>query len=275
MIGEDRRLAIVTGAGRGIGRACALGLAAAGYDLVLVDIAADLPEVGYELASPRQLMATVTACRARGAAVESVVGDVREAAVMDAAMSTAKQRFGRVDALVNGAGLAGPSGRLVHELTAEEWSLVVGVNLTAVWNGIRAVSAAMIEQRSGSIINVSSTAGVVGYRYFASYVASKHAVVGLTKAAALDLAPFGVRVNAVCPGSVRDDLRMDGRMLSAIAEYLDVPTATHEAVFREQQPMNALIEPEDIAEAVAWLAGDTSARVTGTSLVVDGGFSAR
>ncbi|WP_431973619.1 SDR family NAD(P)-dependent oxidoreductase [Micromonospora haikouensis] len=275
MIGEVRKLAIVTGGGRGIGRACALGLADAGYDLVLVDIAADLPGVGYELASPGQLRSTADACRARGAAVEIVVGDVRDAETMDAALTTAQQRFGRVDVLVNGAGLAGPSGRLVHELTAEEWSLVIGVNLTAVWNGIRAVSATMVEQRSGSIINVSSTAGVVGYRYFASYVASKHAVVGLTKAAALDLAPYGVRVNSVCPGSVRDDLRMDGRMLSAIAEYLTVPVAEHEAVFREQQPMNALIEPEDIAEAVVWLAGEKSLRTTGTSIVVDGGFSAR
>jgi NAD(P)-dependent dehydrogenase (short-subunit alcohol dehydrogenase family) len=275
MMGEDRKLAIVTGAGRGIGRACALGFAAAGYDLVLVDIAADLAGVGYELASSRQLMSTVAACRAVGACVESIIGDVREVATMDGAMTTAEQRFGRVDVLVNSAGVAGPSGKLVHNLTAEEWSLVIGVNLTAVWNGIRAVSGAMIEQRSGSIINVSSTAGVVGYRYFASYVASKHAVVGLTKAAALDLAPYGVRVNAVCPGSVRDDLRMDGRMLSAIAEYLNVPTTTHEAVFREQQPMNALVEPDDITEVVTWLAGDKSSRVTGTSIVVDGGFSVR
>lgn len=242
---------------------------------MLVDIATDLSGVGYEMASPGQFEATAAACRARGAVVETTTGDVRDAETMDTAVNTGQHRFGRIDVLVNGAGLAGPSGRLVHELTTEEWSLVIGINLTAVWNGIRAVSPPMIEQRSGSIINISSTAGVVGYRHFASYVASKHAVVGLTKAAALDLAPYGVRVNAVCPGSVRDDLRMDGRMLSAIAEYLDVPTAEHEAVFREQQPMNALVEPEDVAEAVIWLAGAKSVRVTGTSVVVDGGFSAR
>lgn len=275
---DDRRrgdVAIVTGAARGAGRAAALGLARAGFDLVLVDIAADLPGIGYPMASRRQLESAAAACRAAGASVETVVGDLRDPATAETAAGSARDRFGRIDALVSCAGVAGPSGKPVYELTAAEWSMVVDVNLTAVWQGIRAVAPTMIEQRKGSIVNISSTAGVVGYRYFASYVASKHGLVGLTKAAALDLAPFGVRVNAVCPGSIRDDLEMDGRMLSAIADYLDVPNASYEAVFREQQPMNALVEPEDVAGAVVWLAGDESKRTTGTTIVVDGGFSVR
>jgi len=190
-------------------------------------------------------------------------------------VSCASERFGRVDVLVNCAGLAGPSGVPVHEMSAAEWTLVLDVNLTAVWQMIRSVAPLMVKQRRGSIVNVASTAGVVGYQHFAGYVASKHGVIGLTKAAALDLAPFAVRVNAVSPGSIRDDLALDGRMLSAIADYLSVPLATHEAVFREQQPSNALVEAEDVAAAVVWLAGDASRSTTGTTLVVDGGFSAR
>lgn len=163
----------------------------------------------------------------------------------------------------------------MYELSPADWALVLDVNLTAVWQMIRAAAPAMVERRRGSIVNISSTAGVVGYRHFASYVASKHGVIGLTKAAALDLAPFGVRVNAVSPGSIRDDLELDGRMLSAIAEYLSIPDDTYETVFRQQQPGNALVEAEDVASAVVWLSGDGSGSTTGTTVVVDGGFSVR
>lgn len=278
MVDDDRLpgdVAVVTGAARGLGRAVAWSLARAGYDLVLTDIGDDLPGVDYPMGTIKQLNATADECRKHGAAVEIVIGDLRDPATAEAAASCASERFGRVDALVNCAGLAGPSGKPVHEVSAKEWALVVDVNLTAVWQMIRSVAPIMVGQRRGSIVNISSTAGVVGYQYFAGYVASKHGVIGLTKAAALDLAPFGVRVNAVSPGSIRDDLELDGRMLSAIADYLSVPLATHEAVFREQQPSNVLVEAEDVAAAVVWLAGNASRSTTGTTLVVDGGFSAR
>ncbi len=133
----------------------------------------------------------------------------------------------------------------------------------------------MLQQRSGSIINVASTAGMVGYRHFAGYVAAKHGVVGLTRAAALDFAPLKVRVNALCPGSVRDDFGVEGQMLSEIARSLEVPVAEHEETFLQAQPMNALLEPEDISAAAVWLASDESRQVTGSVLAVDGGFTAR
>lgn len=270
-----RDVAVVTGAGRGLGRAISVALARAGSDLVLVDIGADLPGVGYPMATVTQLEATAASCRTEGAAVELVVGDVRSAATAEESAARAVERYGRIDTLVNCAGLAGPSGKAVHEVSAAEWTLIMEVNLHAPWQMIRAITPAMMSRRRGSIVNIASTAGVVGYRHFAGYVASKHGVIGLTKAAALDLAPLGVRVNAVAPGSIRDDLELDGRMLSAIAGYLSVPDATYETEFRQQQPTNALVEAADVASAVVWLAGDGSRSTTGSTIVVDGGFSAR
>ena len=268
-------VALVTGAARGIGRAIAVALAGAGHDLVLVDIGRDLPEVGYPMGTPEQLRATAEACRARGAVVETLIGDVRAGSTATEAAGCARDRFGRIDVLVNCAGLAGPSGKPVHELSDVEWALVTNVNLDAPWRMIRAVVPTMVAQRRGSIVNIASTAGVVGYRNFAAYVASKHGLIGLTKAAALDLAPFGVRVNAVAPGSVRDDPELDGRMLAAIAGYLSLPADSHETVLVQQQPANALVEASDVASAVVWLAGDGSRSTTGATIAVDGGFSIR
>jgi NAD(P)-dependent dehydrogenase (short-subunit alcohol dehydrogenase family) len=275
MPGPHEGTAIVTGAARGLGRAIAVALARAGYDLILTDIGADLPGVGYPMGSVAQLESTAASCRKEAAAVETIVGDLRDPATADAAARCALDRFGRVDVLVNCAGLAGPSGKPVYELSQAEWSLVMDVNLTAVWQMIRAVAPAMVGRRRGSIVNISSTAGVVGYRHFASYVASKHGVIGLTKAAALDLAPSGVRVNAVSPGSIRDDLELDGRMLEAVGDYLAMPSAGREPAFLQQQPSNALVEAEDVASAVVWLAGDGARSTTGATIVVDGGFSVR
>jgi NAD(P)-dependent dehydrogenase (short-subunit alcohol dehydrogenase family) len=274
---DSRRgdVAVVTGAARGLGRAVSWALARAGYDLVLVDIAADLPDVGYPMGTPGQLRATADICGKHGALVEIIVGDVRDPATADDAAACARDRFGRIDVLVNNAGLAGPSGKPVHVLSETDWSMIMDVNLNAAWRMIRAVAPTMIENRRGSIVNIASTAGLVGYQNFAGYVASKHGLIGLTKAAALDLAPFGVRINAVAPGSIRDDLELDGRMLAAIADYLAVPHETHESLFREQQPSNALVEAEDVASAVLRLAGDESRSTTGTTIVVDGGFSIR
>jgi NAD(P)-dependent dehydrogenase (short-subunit alcohol dehydrogenase family) len=266
---------LVTGAARGIGRACAQRLAAAGADLVLVDICADLPGVDYPMGSAGQLAATADECRQQGVAVETVTGDVRDGPTAQQAADCALDRFGRIDGLVNCAGIAGPSGKPVYELAEPEWALPIGVNLTGAWQLLRAVAPAMVRQRAGSIVNIASTAGLVGYRHFAGYVASKHGLVGLTKAAALDLAPFGVRVNAVCPGSVRDDLLVDGRMLGAVADYLRVAADEYESVFRQQQPANRLVEPDDVAGAVAWLLGDGSGGTTGSTVVVDGGYPAR
>jgi NAD(P)-dependent dehydrogenase (short-subunit alcohol dehydrogenase family) len=269
------KVAIVTGAARGIGRAVASAFAAEGACLVLVDIGRDLPAVPYPLGSTSQLGHTATGCRKLGAAVLTAKADVRDLDAVRATVDRAVDRFGRIDVVVNNAGIAAPSGKPVHDIEPDEWQLMLDVDVTGAWRLIRAVGALMSEQRSGSIVNVASTAGLVGYRHFAGYVTAKHALIGLTKAAALDLAPYRVRVNALCPGSVRDDDRLEGRMLAEIARSLDVPVTEHESAFLAAQPTNRLVEARDVAASAVWLASDESAGLTGSVITVDGGFTAR
>ncbi|MFJ8469411.1 SDR family oxidoreductase [Streptomyces swartbergensis] len=266
---------LITGAARGLGRTAAVACAAEGADLTLLDICADLPGVPYALGTPGQLEHTAALCREAGAAVLTSEADIRDLRAVREAVTRAEDRFGRIDVAVNNAGIAAPSGKPVHEIDEDEWSLMIDVDLSGAWRVIREVGRAMSARRAGSIVNVASTAGLVGYRHFAGYVAAKHAVIGLTKAAALDYAPTKVRVNAVCPGSVRDDARAEGRMLAEIARALEVPVHEHEKTFVEAQPMNALIEPEDVAAAVVFLASEESRQITGSVLTVDGGFSIR
>jgi NAD(P)-dependent dehydrogenase (short-subunit alcohol dehydrogenase family) len=269
------KVALVTGAARGIGRACALALARAGAELSLLDIGQDLAGVPYPLGTESQLAHTARLAGELGATVLSVRADVRDQSAVTAAVDDTLDRFGRLDVLVNNAGIAAPSGKAVHHITGDEWQLMLDVDVSGAWRMIGAVSAAMIHQRRGSIVNVSSTAGLVGYRNFAGYVTAKHALVGLTRAAALDLAPHGVRVNALCPGSVRDDPLLEGRMLAEIARCLDVPVAEYETAFLAGQPTNALVEAGDVAEAAVWLGSDEARHVTGSVITVDGGFTAR
>lgn len=271
----DGAVALVTGAARGIGRACALAFAAEGADLVLLDICHDLAGVPYPLGSVSQLAHTAAGCRSHGAAVLTVEADVRDLAAVRAAVASALARFGRIDVVVNNAGIAAPSGKPVYDIEADEWQLMLDVDVSGAWRVIAAVGAVLSRQRAGSIVNVASTAGLVGYRNFAGYVTAKHALIGLTRAAALDLAPMRVRVNALCPGSVRDDHAMEGRMLAEIARSLELPVAEHEQTFVAAQPMNALVEATSVAEAAVWLASDESRQVTGSVVTVDGGFTAR
>jgi NAD(P)-dependent dehydrogenase (short-subunit alcohol dehydrogenase family) len=269
------KTAVITGAARGLGRACATRFAEEGADLVLLDIGQDLDGVPYPLGSGGQLEHTADLCRRHGAAVLAVRADVRSAEACEAAVGQALDRFGSVQVLVNGAGIAAPSGKAVHEITEDEWDLMIDTDLTGAWRMMRAVVPSMVARNEGSVINVASTAGLVGYRHFAGYVAAKHGLIGLTKAASLDYAPHRVRVNALCPGSVRDEPLVEGRMLAEIARSLDVAVEEHEEIFVQAQPMNRLIEPDDIAGAALWLAGDDSRQVTGTTVTVDGGFTAR
>jgi NAD(P)-dependent dehydrogenase (short-subunit alcohol dehydrogenase family) len=266
---------VITGAARGLGRACAVRFAQEGVDLVLVDVTRDIAGVPYKLGTESQLSYTAELCRRHGVAAVIAPGDVRSMQAIEDIAAMAVNRFGQIDILVNNAGIAAPSGKMVHEITEDEWHLMVDIDLSGSWRMIRAFGKFMLQRRAGSIINVASTAGLVGYRNFAGYVSAKHGMIGLTRAAALDYAPFQVRVNALCPGSVRDDRQVEGCMLSEIARSLDVPMSEHEELFVQVQPMNALIEPESIAGAAVWLASDDALQVTGSVLTVDGGFTVR
>lgn len=266
---------MITGAARGIGRATAVAFAREGADLILLDVAADIPGCPYPMGTTSQLHATAEECRVAGASVLVRVADVRDGAQLAAATREAIARYGGVDVLVNNAGIAAPAGRPVHEISEEEWDLMLDIDLSGSWRAMRAVLPTMLEQRSGSVINVCSTAGLVGYRYFAAYVAAKHGLIGLTRAATIDYAPMNIRVNALCPGSVRDDPVLEGRMLAEIARCLDVPEDDHQRAFSESSPTNRLVEAEDVAAAAVWLASDEARHVTGAVISVDGGYTAR
>lgn len=271
----SQKTVLITGAARGLGRACALRFAEEGADLALLDVAADIADVPYPLGTADQLEATARLCRERGASVLTARADVRQQKEIDAAVADTLDRFGRIDVLVNNAGIAAPSGKASHEISEDEWRVMLDVDLSGAWRMIKAVAPSMAKQRSGSIVNISSTAGLVGYRYFAGYVAAKHGLIGLTKAAALDYAALQIRVNALCPGQVREEPALEGRMLSEVARSLGVAPEDQETAFLESQPMNALVNPEDVSSAALWLASDDARQVTGSVVTVDGGFSTR
>jgi NAD(P)-dependent dehydrogenase (short-subunit alcohol dehydrogenase family) len=269
------KIALVTGAARGVGRACAIHFAREGAHLVLLDVSRDIEGVPYRLGTASQLELTAQSCEALGALTLIQQADIRSAGEIDEAVAASLARFGRLDVVLNSAGVASPSGRPVHEVDEADWQLMIDIDLSGCFRMTKAAATVMVGQRAGSIVNIASTAGVVGYPRFSGYVAAKHGVVGLSRAAALDLAPYKVRVNALCPGSIRDADWAEGAMLSEIARSLDLPADSYEETFLPNQPLNALIEPEDVSAAAVWLASDESRQVTGSVITVDGGYSAR
>lgn len=265
----------ITGGARGIGRACAIEFAKQGADLILTDLCRKDPAIPYSPGSESQLELTASYCREHNSNVLTITMDIRSSEDIKEAVIQAIKRFGKIDVLLNNAGIVSPSGKFLHETKEDEWLTMIDINLSGAWRTMKEIVPYMTSQKSGSIINISSTAGLVGYRYFSGYVASKHGIIGLTKAAALDYAPLKIRVNAICPGSVRDSHSMEGVMLSEISRSLNIAEADTEDIFLQSQPMNSLIEPEDIANAALWLASDESKQVTGSVTVVDGGYTIR
>ena len=265
----------ITGAGRGIGRATAAAFAREGASLLLTDICAPIAECPYPLATRDQLEQTATLCRELGAEVVTSVVDVRETGEIAAAVSEAELTLGPIDVLVNNAGIVGPGGVPAHELSDADWAAVVDVDLSGVWKCARSVLPGMVARRAGSIVNISLTGGVVAFPHFANYVAAKHGVIGLTRALALDYAPYGIRVNAVCPTSVRDEPDLDSAMLAGVAEMLGVGTDDYAMLSLPHHPLGTLVDAADVAAAVLWLASSATTRVTGAVIPVDGGFTAR
>jgi NAD(P)-dependent dehydrogenase (short-subunit alcohol dehydrogenase family) len=246
------KVALVTGAGSGIGRASAVAFAHAGASVVVADL---------DATSGRETTAMI---RAGGAEATFCPADVKQSADVARLVAATVDQYGRLDCAHNNAGISGVGGGATHEIADELWARVLAVNLTGVWLCMKHEIAHMLAQGGGAIVNTASVMGLVGGGG-AAYVASKHGVVGLTKQAALEYAEAGIRVNAVCPGFVRTAMIED-----AFASRPEV-----EARFRAAHPMARFGEPEEIAVAVVWLCTDAAAFVTGAAMPVDGGYLAR
>jgi NAD(P)-dependent dehydrogenase (short-subunit alcohol dehydrogenase family) len=256
---SERPVALVTGAAHGQGRAVSLALAGAGYDIVALDVAKPLAYPGYAMGTPAELESLE-----REIGAMTAVADVRDDAQVTAAVGAAIERFGRIDLLFNNAGICAYG--LAHELTEDEWDAMIDINLKGAWIVARRVIPHMIAAGRGVIINNSSIAGLRGMARLSHYAASKWGLTGLTKSWAIELAPHGIRVNSIHPTGVDTPLN-DG-----LAELEGMTTRE----IAERSAGNLLpvpwIEPQDVAEAVLYLAGDGARYVTGTALVIDAGL---
>ena len=269
------KIVLITGAGRGIGRACAIRASQEGADLILTDIGHSIDGVPYNLANERQLINTVEICKANDANLYYDFVDVRDEEGIHKLVNGAIDRFGRIDVLVNNAGIGAPAGLPTHKYSTEEWNTMIDINLSGPWRMIKEVVPYMIEEDCGSIVNIASTAGLLGYKYFVGYVATKHGVVGLTKSAALDYAENNIRVNAICPGPVFDDEFLDGNMTTVVADSLGLDIGDQEDVDLESVAMNSVVSPFDVANYMIWFGSDESKKVTGSTVTVDAGYSAK
>lgn len=245
--------ALVTGAGSGIGRATAVALAAEGARVVVADIDLDGGEE------------TCALVRAAGGEAFAVRCDVARSADVEAAVAATVRAYGRLDCAVNNAGIEGVL-LPIHELPEEDWQRTIAVNLSGVFLSLKHELAVMLSQGSGSIVNVASVLGVVAFPNAAGYNAAKHGVIGLTKTAALEASPLGVRVNAVCPGFVETPMARRGRAIVGDDVY-EALAGLH--------ALRRLGEADEIAEAIVWLCSDAASFVTGSSLMADGGFTAQ
>jgi NAD(P)-dependent dehydrogenase (short-subunit alcohol dehydrogenase family) len=250
-LGLDGRVVLVTGAASGIGRATAGQLAGMGARVLASDIDADAGE------------AAAAALRDAGGDVRFVAGDIADDDTAAALVAAAVDAYGRLDAAANCAGVGGGHAS-THEYPVETWDRIVGVNLRGTWLAMRAEVPALLG-RGGAIVNVASTLGLRGSPNASPYSASKHGVIGLTRTAAIEYAPHGVRVNAVCPGAI-DTPMMD-------------ETFARFPGFRELLvgfvPMGRMGSADEVAAAIVWLLSDAASFVTGETLTVEGGLLSR
>ena len=261
------KVAFITGAAHGQGRASALALAREGAAIAAFDVARTMSYPGYALGSPAELASLGEECRALGVGFVSHVGDVRSDADIRAAVTATIGQLGRIDILFNNAGICAYG--FAHELTEEEWDAMLDINLKGAWLTARRIIPVMIERRSGVIINNASIASFRGMNRLSHYAASKWGLLGLTKSLAIELAPHNIRVNSIHPTGVNTPMN-DG-----LAE-LEGLTPREVA---ERSAGNLLpvpwIEPEDVAHAVVYLASERARYVTGSAFVIDAGLLTR
>lgn len=261
---------VVTGGARGQGRAHALAFAASGADVAIVDVPGDVHGAPYDLADDPALEATVQEIESRGARALGIRADIRDESAVERAVDRTLDAFGRVDVLINNAGLWSVSDLVtMDEVT---WDAVVETDLKGAWLTSKHVARQFIAQGDGGrIVTTGSTASLVGTPGSGHYAAAKHGVVGLTKTLALELAPHGVTANAVCPTGVDTPL-IDGILEAVGTDALSrVSDASGSMNVLDEQ----LIPPEDVAAAALWLASDAARYVTGVALPVDAGMTSK
>ena len=250
----DSKTALVTGGGSGIGRAASLAYAKDGARVVVADVNV---EGGEE---------TVQMIKETGGEAILVHADVSNPEDTQAMVDRAVGAFGSLDCAFNNAGIGGGRDRLLTaDYLEEDWDRVISINLKGVWLCMKAEIPQMLKQGGGAIVNTASIAGLVGLSGTVAYVAAKHGVTGLTKAAAMEYAKSGIRVNAVCPGYI--ETPMVQGIFDRVEGYRERVAARH--------PMDRLGEPEEIAQAVVWLSSDAASFVTGHNMPVDGGYMAQ
>jgi SDR family mycofactocin-dependent oxidoreductase len=261
------RVAFITGAAHGQGRATALALAGEGAKVAGFDVARPLSYPGYGMGSREDLASLAAACEGLGSECLTFTGDVRDDGAVTAAVETTVERLGRIDILFNNAGICAYG--LAHELTEEAWDVMLDINLKGAWLVARRVIPVMIRQRGGVIINNSSIAGLRGMARLSHYAASKWGLTGLTKSWAIELAPYGIRVNSLHPTGVNTPMN-DG--LAALEGLTPQEIAERSAGNLLAVPW---IEPEDVAHAVLYLASDRGRYVTGAPFIIDAGLLSR
>jgi NAD(P)-dependent dehydrogenase (short-subunit alcohol dehydrogenase family) len=248
----QKRVVLVTGAGSGIGRACALAFAKDGATVVVVD-----QDEMHGIQTAR-MVETV------GGSAHFIRCDISEANEVQHMIESVLGRFGRLDVAVNNAGIEGVKSSTV-DCTLRDWDRVMAVNLRGTWLCMKYEISAMLKQGVGAIVNCSSIAGMVGYADSPAYSASKHGVVGLTQSAALECARSHIRINAVCPGVIQTPM---------IDRYVQGDERVRKGL-ADREPMGRLGNPSEVADAVHWLASDRASFVTGVALPVDGGWLAQ
>jgi SDR family mycofactocin-dependent oxidoreductase len=263
---------LVTGAARGLGRSHALAFGECGADVVVVDVAGDRAPVPYDLGSREQLDEVVEEIEREGARALAIEADVSDETEVEAAVEAALEEFGRIDVLANNAGIASIVPAL--DLDEEYWDDVLDTNLKGSWLCAKHAGQHMVDRGGGAIVNTSSATGLVGQPGFAHYGSSKHGVIGLTKALAIELAEHDVTVNAVCPTAVETP------MVPKVTEVFG--SEQIEAVGRLAGPANLFgdeadqsIPPGAVSDAFLWLASDAARYVTGVALPVDAGNTAK
>jgi (+)-trans-carveol dehydrogenase/(-)-trans-carveol dehydrogenase len=267
------KVAFITGAARGQGRSHAIRLAQEGADIIAVDICADIPGVPYAGSTEADLAETVKEVEALDRRIVAAKADVRDYAALQSALDDGVAQFGRLDIVSANAGI-GPGGRPAWEIEDPLWQAVLDINLTGVWHTAKAAIPHLIAGgHGGSIILTSSAAGLQAYANAASYVSSKHGVVGLMRNLAIELAPYMIRVNSLHPTQVDTPMIQNEATWRLFRPDLENPTK--EDFVPGSQSLNLLpipwVDPVDISNALLFLASDEARYVTGVTLPVDAG----